>query len=80
MDELMLTTVDNPYDPFTQYDDWWAWDQRAGYDTPGALARQVMTSNDLSDADQTSTINNAIEEMVSENYLGVYKKVSRNSI
>jgi hypothetical protein len=28
--EYMLTTVDNPYDPWTQWDEWFAWDQSAG--------------------------------------------------
>lgn len=78
--EFMLTTVDNPFDPFTQYDEWYAWDYRAGYHTPGALARQVATSNDMSEADQSSVINDAIDELVNENYLGIYQKVSRAKI
>lgn len=75
--EYMLTTIDNPFDPFTQYDDWFAWDFRAGYHTPGALARQVIGSDDLSDADQRDAINQAVTEMVDENVLGVYIKVSQ---
>lgn len=75
--EKMLTTVDNPFDPFTQWDDWYAWDFRAGYHTPGALARQVITSDDLSDADQRDATNLAIDEICQENFLGVYKSVSR---
>ena len=78
-DEYMLTTVDNPYDPFTQYKDWFAWDARAGYNTPGALARQAITSDDLSEADQTSAIQQAIDELVEANYTGMYRKVSRSS-
>lgn len=76
-EDYMLTTVDNPFDPFTQYDDWFAWDERAGYYTPGALARVVILSPDLSEADQRSAINDAIDEMCRENVLGVYRKVSR---
>jgi hypothetical protein len=78
-EEFMLTTIDNPYDPFTQYDDWFAWDFRSGYHTPGALARQVQTSDELSEADQMDAINQAIDEIVEINYNGVYKKVSRSS-
>lgn len=75
--EWMLTTIDNPFDPFTQWDDWYAWDFRAGYHTPGALARLVLSSDELSELDQRLAINDAIDEMVSENVLGVYIKVSR---
>lgn len=77
--EYMLTTVDNPFDPFTQWDDWYAWDARAGYHTPGALARQAITSNELSPLDQRQAINDAIDVIVSDNFLGVYKKVVRIS-
>jgi hypothetical protein len=73
----MLTTIDNPYDPFTQWDEWFDWDQAAGYYTPAYLARVVMTSDQLSDADQEQAIQDAIDEIVSENTAGVYKKVTR---
>lgn len=73
--EYMLTTVDNPYDPFTQWDEWFSWDQTAGYHTPGLLARVALSSNDLSDADQYVVIQDAIDEIVRENVLGVFRKV-----
>lgn len=78
--EYMLTTVDNPYDPFTQWDEWYAWDMTAGYHTPGLLARMVRTSDDLSDADQHQAIQMAIDECVRENVLGVLKKVQRGEV
>lgn len=73
--EYMLTTVDNPYDPWAQWDEWYAWDQSAGYHTPGLLARVARTSDDLSEADQHLAIQEAIDEIVQENVLGVSKKV-----
>lgn len=76
MDEHMLTTVDNPFSPFTQYDEWYAFDERSGYHTSGLLARIINTSYDLSDADQNTAIEDAIDEIVKENVLGVYRKVS----
>jgi hypothetical protein len=71
----MLTTVDNPYDPWTQWDEWFAWDQDAGYHTPGLLARVARTSDDLSEADQSIAVQDAIDEVVRENVLGVHRKV-----
>lgn len=77
-DEIaMLTTVDNPFDPFDDYQSWYAWDFNAGYHTPGALARVVDTSDEMSDLDQRIMINSAIDEIVRENYNGMYKKVTR---
>ena len=76
--EYMLTTVDNPFDPFTEWDEWFAFDTRHGYQTAGLLARIVFTSDELSDADQALAIQLAIDEIVRENVSGFHKKVSRN--
>jgi hypothetical protein len=78
MAESMLTTVDNPYDPFTQFDEWYAFDEAAGYHSSALLARIVRTSDDLSEADQSLAIEDAIDEVVRENVLGIYKKVQTN--
>ncbi len=77
--EFALTTVDNPFNPFTQWDEWYAYDAMLGYHTPAFLARIALTSDDLSDADQASAIQSAIDEIVKENVLGLYRKVSRSS-
>lgn len=78
--EYMLTTVDNPYDPFTQWDEWFAWDASAGYHTPGLLARVTLTSDDLSEADQHLAVQQAIDEVVKENVLGVSRKVKQGEV
>jgi hypothetical protein len=73
---FMLTTVDNPYDPFTQFDEWFTFDRDHGYDTPSYLARIVRSSDELSEADQELAIDNAIDEILEFNVLGVYIKVT----
>lgn len=72
----MLTTVDNPFNPFTDYDEWYAYDEAQGYHTPALLARIVLTSDELSEADQDLAIEYGIDEIVQENILGIYKKVA----
>lgn len=71
-----ITTVDNPYNPFKQFDDWYAYDEGKGYGTCALLARITKSSDDLSDEDQELAIDEAIDEIVKENILGVYKKIS----
>jgi len=71
----MLTTVDNPFDPFTQFDEWYAFDEEHGYHTTGFLARVVRSSDELSEADQDQAIEDGIDEIVKENVLGLYRKV-----
>lgn len=76
--EYMLTTVDNPFDPFTQFTQWFAFDTASGYHTASFLARIAKTSDELSDVDQRLAIQSAIDEIVRENVSGVHKKVSRS--
>lgn len=80
MAQHMLTTLDNPYNPFTQFDEWYAYDEAAGYHTSAFLARIVRTSDELSEADQEFEHEAAIDEIVKENVLGIYKKVSETSL
>lgn len=75
MAESMLTTVDNPFDPFTQFDEWYNFDESSGYHTTAYLGRIVKSSNALSEADQSLAIEQAIDEIIEENILGIYRKV-----
>lgn len=77
--EYMLTTVDNPFDPFTQFDEWFTWDSKAGYHTPSLLDRVVATSDELSEADQAKAVQWGIDEIVRENVSGMHRKVSRST-
>jgi hypothetical protein len=76
--EYMLTTVDNPYNPFTQFDEWLAFDTQMGYATPSLLARITKNSDELSDPDQALSIQVAIDEIISENVTGMFRKVQRS--
>ena len=76
----MLTTTDNPFNPFTQYDDWLSFDEDRGYFTNGLLARIVRSSDELSEADQDLAVEIAIDEIVSEDRVGFYKKVKVDSV
>lgn len=71
----LLTTADNPWNPFTQYDEWFAFDTRAGYNTPGLLARVAITSDEMTEADQAHAIDLAMDEIVRENVSGMHEKV-----
>lgn len=79
MRESMLTTVDNPFDPFTDFEAWHAYDVAAGYNTLGLLARITNTSPEISEPDQALAIELGMDEVVAENVLGIHKKVSRES-
>jgi hypothetical protein len=73
----MLTTTDNPYDPFDDWDSWYEYDTRMGYNSSTLLARMCITSFELSEADEILSITQAIDEIVTENVSGMHKKVTK---
>lgn len=76
----MLTTVDNPFDPFTQFNEWNTWDQQAGYHTLALLARIIITSSDLSEAEQQDAYDAAVQEIIEENVLGMHIVVTEGTV
>ena len=78
MEPTMITTIDNPYNPFTQFDDWYAFDESKGYHTCSYLARIAKTSNELSERENLIEQEKAIDEIISLNLLGIYKRVKES--
>ena len=78
MQRSRLTTVDNPHDPFDEYAAWFQYDLMSGYHTPAFLARIVQSSDQLSDTDEELANEQAIDEIVKENVLGIYRKVTKD--
>lgn len=76
MADHMLSTVDNPYNPFSHYDEWYMWDTTAGYNSAGLLARIAKHSDSLSEPDQDAEIERAIQEICRENVSGMHIRVT----
>lgn len=80
MSSRMLTTTDNPFDPHSQFDEWNAYDMGKGYHTLSYLARVANYSNDLSQVDRERVIDEAIDEIVELNVLGIYTVSEKSEI
>ena len=63
---VALTTFDNPFDPFTQFNEWFVFDVTRGYNSCGYLARVARTSSQLTDEENNSEIERAIDEIISD--------------
>jgi hypothetical protein len=74
----MLTTTDNPYNPFNQWSEWFAFDTEKGYNTPGILAAIAVSSDELPEELESQAIEEAIDEIVRINALGLYRKITEN--
>lgn len=75
--QVALTTIDNPYDPFKQFDLWYAYDNVKGYHTCEYLARIAKVAPELPEDESDMLLEDAIDEIVSINPLGIYKKVTQ---
>ena len=70
-----VTTLDNPWDYFTQFDEWNAFDQQMGYNTNAYVARICMASNEMSDKEYEDEVEHAVDEICRLNLTGNYKKI-----
>lgn len=77
MAAVMLTTIDNPYDPFNDFDNWYKFDMDHGYGTCSYLARIARTSDQLTDAENERETERAIDEIIKYDFMNQYVKVKQ---
>lgn len=75
-----LTTFDNPYDPFTQFEKWFLFDVEKGYNSCGYLGRIARTSDELTDEENNEAIEAAIDEIIKYDFRNIYKKIYKNRV
>lgn len=73
-EDCMLTTIDNPYDPFEQFTLWLMFDKEQGYNTCEYLARVAELSEDMSEKERNEAIDKAMEFIIDNDFLCIYKK------
>ena len=77
---VALTTIDNPFNPITDFDNWFSTDLQLSLinhrrDTCSMLALFARTSEKLSSFENKNEIEKAIDEIIKHDDLGIYKKV-----
>lgn len=75
--DCMLTTFDNPYDPFEQFTLWFLFDVEKGYNTCSHLARVARTSEEFSEQENERAVEEAIDEIIKYDFMNIYKKVRK---
>lgn len=75
MSEPMLTTIDNPYNPRTDYVKWLRWDRDNEYYTQEYLARMADLVIEVDDTTDTAMFDSAINQILENDELGIYKLV-----
>ena len=77
--ECMLTTVDNPYNPFKQFDSWYLFDIEKGYNSCAYLARIARTSDQFTDEENNKEVERAIDEIIKYDFTNIYRKVRKRN-
>lgn len=72
--ETWLTTLDNPFDPFEESENWRRFDEDHGYFTNNLMARIVCVDDEMSDDAYNFQVEQAVDELVRFNVLGIYRK------
>lgn len=75
--DCRITTRDNPFDPFDDFEQWFLFDVTKGYNTCAYLGRIARTSDALSDAENAEAVEKAIDDIIRFDAMNVYVKVSR---
>ena len=77
--KCMLTTFDNPFDPFEQFTSWFLFDVEKGYNTWGRLARIAKLPDGLSEKEVEKEVSRAIDEIITYDIFNIYKRVWEKS-
>lgn len=71
----MVTTEDNPFDYFDDFDNWYAFDTQKGYNTLSYLMREAEVDDEMPESLRNQEIERAVDEICFFNLTGNYKKV-----
>lgn len=80
MATCMLTTFDNPFDPFEDFTSWMLFDKEKGYDSSERLMRIAKLSDDMTQKEVDDEIERAINEIIKYDFMNIYKKITQSSI
>lgn len=76
--QCMLTTIDNPYDPFDNFAQWFLYDVEKGYNSCSLLDRIAKFTDEMTVEERKIETERAIDEIIEYDSLQIYKKVRWN--
>lgn len=71
----MLTTLDNPFDPFVDFTSWYMFDCEKGHNTSGRLARIANLDAEMTQKEYDDEMDRAMNFIVKYDLEGKYIKV-----
>lgn len=77
--KTMLSTIDNPFNPFKDFNSWFLFDVEKGYNSCAYLARIAKTSNEFTEKEEDEEIERAIDEIIKYDFMNIYVKVKEDT-
>ena len=78
--QFMLSTNDNPIDPFEDFTSWLLFDNEKGYNCSDKVTRIAKFTDDMTDFEENAEIERAIDVIIEHDFMNIYKKVSKDLI
>lgn len=84
IEEAMLSTIDNEWNPFDNFSEWYSRDEQLAREqnrrsAAGYMAIIAAVAEDLSDREYNQVITDAIDEICALNLSGTFIKVTRKT-
>ena len=78
MRKYMLTTTNNPWNPYTQFDEWWQFDLNFGHNCLAQITRIIQIPDNLSEEEESFLLDEASREVAKENVFGDFRLVDKD--
>ena len=73
--EYMLTTIDNPFNPFKDFTSWFMFDVEKGYYSCSRLARFTNITDDMTQQEIDEEIDRAINTVIANDFTNIYTRI-----
>ena len=77
--EVTATTIDNPFNPFNDFDSWFMFDVEKGYYTSSKLGRLTHLTDDMSQQEENKEVERAVDRLIEIDPLDIYIKITRET-
>ena len=75
----MLSTFDNPFDPFEQFTSWLMFDKEKGYDSCERLARIAKITDEMSQKEINNEVERAIDRLIQLDFTNTFIKIKKET-
>ena len=77
--EVTVTTIDNPFNPFEDFNSWFMFDIEKGYYTSSKLARLTNLEDNMTEKEENEEVERAVDELIEIDPLDIYIKLTRET-